>query len=124
MPRNMSFALTTDQILRQEKDVTRRFGWWFLKPGDRLWAVEKAMGLKPGEKIKRLALIEVVTARSEPLNKITKDDCRREGFPQFEPSDFVDMLVNYYKCKPYAQCNRIEFKYVNPPRPDAVNEEK
>ena len=49
MPRNMSFALTTKQIEDETKDVTRRNGWWFLKPGDQIWAVEKCMGLKKGE---------------------------------------------------------------------------
>ena len=51
MPRNMSFALTTKQIEDETKDVTRRNGWWFLKPGDQIWAVEKCMGLKKGEKV-------------------------------------------------------------------------
>lgn len=46
MPRNMSFAMTTDQIREQSKTVTRRFGWWFLKSGDVVCGVEKAMGLK------------------------------------------------------------------------------
>ena len=46
MPRNMSFAMTTEQIRARTKTVTRRFGWWFLKAGDQVWAVEKAMGLK------------------------------------------------------------------------------
>lgn len=40
MPRNMSFALTTSQIRDRSKTVTRRFGWWFLVPGDQVWAVE------------------------------------------------------------------------------------
>ena len=46
----MSFMLTTNQIIDETKDVTRRNGWENLKPGDRLRAVEKAMGLKKGEK--------------------------------------------------------------------------
>ena len=33
MPRNMSFAMTTKQAKAKTKDVTRRFGWWFLKEG-------------------------------------------------------------------------------------------
>ena len=37
MPRNMSFSMITDQILCGTKTVTRRFGWWWLRPGDRLW---------------------------------------------------------------------------------------
>lgn len=48
--RRMSFSMTTAQMYARNKDVTRRFGWWFLKPGDRVMTVEKAMGLKKGEK--------------------------------------------------------------------------
>lgn len=65
MPRNMSFAMTMPQILDETKVVTRRFGWWFLKPGERVWAVKKAMGLKKGEKIERLRQIEIVSVRKE-----------------------------------------------------------
>lgn len=34
--RNMSFALTTKQIINRTKTITRRFGWWFLRPGDKI----------------------------------------------------------------------------------------
>lgn len=112
MPRNMSFALTTEQVRRREKTVTRRFGWWFLKPGDRVWAVEKAMGLKKGEKVKRLALIEVVSTRRQPLDAITEDDCAREGFPDMTPDQFVAMLCEHYDCWEGETVNRIEFRYV------------
>ena len=47
--RNMSFAMTTEAVRNQTKTVTRRFGWWFLKPGDMVQPVEKAMGLRKGE---------------------------------------------------------------------------
>jgi len=112
MPRNISFAMTTQQVKDQSKDVTRRFGWWFLKPGDRLCGVEKAMGLRKGEKINRLCNIEVVSVRTEPLNSITQEDVKREGFPEWTPQDFVDFLVSHYGCEPDKICNRIEFKYV------------
>ncbi len=113
MPRNMSFAMTTDQIRNRTKFVTRRFGWWFLEPGDVVNAVEKAMGLKKGEKIKRLCQIRIVSATPEPLNRITKHDCLLEGFPEFEPADFVDMLVKNYRCPPDEVCNRIFFEYLD-----------
>lgn len=60
MPRNISFALTTDQIRDRTKTVTRRKGWKFLKAGDTLNACVKCMGLRPGEQIERLAIIRVV----------------------------------------------------------------
>lgn len=112
MPRNMSFALTLDQMRAKEKDVTRRFGWWFLKPGDQVWAVEKAMGLKKGEGVKRIGLIEIVSVREEPLNAITHDDCAREGFPDFYPADFVGMLTSHYGCEDTKPVNRIEFRHL------------
>lgn len=110
--RNMSFAMTTQQFKDDLKDLTRRFGWWFLKPGDRIRAVEKAMGLKKGEKMKVLGVIEVISVRREPLNAITKDDCHREGFPDYTPQMFIDMLTGHYNCQPDTLCNRIEFKKV------------
>ena len=112
MPRNMSFAITTDQIRAKTKTVTRRFGWWFLKPGDVVRGVEKSMGLKKGEKIKPLAMVRIVSTRAEPLNEITQDDVIREGFPDWTPSQFIKMLVDHYKVDPSTTVNRIEFEYL------------
>lgn len=113
MPRNISFAMTTQQVQDRTKDVTRRFGWWFLKPGDVLCGVKKAMGLRKGEQIERLCMIEVVSVRAEPLNAITQGDVHREGFPDWTPHDFVQMLVKHYRCDPTKTVNRIEFRYIN-----------
>ena len=113
MPRRMSFAMTTNQIIARSKFVTRRFGWWNLKPGDVLWAVEKSMGLKKGEKTKYLDSIEVVDVRREPLNAIDQSDCVKEGFPDMTPNQFVEMLVKHYKINPNEICNRIQFRYSN-----------
>src|SRR5450432_1755565 len=110
--RNISFSLTTAQFLDGTKDVTRRFGWWFLKPGDRLCAVEKAMGLKKGEKMKRLGVIEIVSVRKERLDAITQEDCRREGFAKFDPEAFVRFLRAKTKRDGGQMVNRIEFKRV------------
>lgn len=113
MPRNISFAMTTQQVQDRTKDVTRRFGWWFLKPGDKLCGVKKGMGLKKGEQIERLCQIEVVSVRSEALHVITQADVVREGFPDWTPEQFVKMLVDHYKIDPAKICNRIEFRYLN-----------
>jgi len=115
MPRNMSFAMTTDQVKAQTKTVTRRFGWWFLKPGDILNAVEKSMGLQKGEKIKRLCQIRVVSVRKERLIDISQDDVVAEGFPDWTPLKFIQMLIDHYSIHPSKECNRIEFEYVNTP---------
>ena len=112
MPRNMSFQMTTKQIQDESKTVTRRFGWWFLKSGDILNACEKCMGLKKGEKIKKLKLIRVVSTRKELLSAITKEDCILEGFPEMVPEDFIKMLTNHYKCNPDKVVNRIKFEYL------------
>ena len=112
MARNMSFAMTTAQIRARTKTITRRFGWWFLKPGDIVRGVEKAMGLQKGEKIKPLALVRIVSTRPEPLNAITQADVINEGFPDLMPEQFVQMLVEHYKVAPSAIVNRIKFEYL------------
>ncbi|MCK9592988.1 MAG: hypothetical protein M0Q91_13370 [Methanoregula sp.] len=68
--KNMSFFLTTQQFIDGTKDVTRRLGWAFLKPGDHFMAVEKAQGLKKGEKIRKLGQCVCVWNQPEPLNFI------------------------------------------------------
>ena len=112
MPRNMSFAMTTQQVRNRSKDVTRRFGWHFLKAGDIVCAVVKSMGLKKGEKVERLGMIEIVSTRLESLFEITQEDVVREGFPDWGPADFIDMLMTHYSAKPWHKVNRIEFKYL------------
>lgn len=113
--RNMSFMLTTEQMYDRIKDVTRRVGWWFLKPGDVVMAVEKGMGLKKGDKIKRIYPIFIVSVLPEPLNRLITDldygwaEVKREGFQNLTPRQFVDMFCLSHKCKPDKVINRIEF---------------
>ena len=57
--RNISFMLTTEQIINRTKTVTRRNGWKNLKKGDLLCGARKCMGLRPGEKMERLSTIRV-----------------------------------------------------------------
>jgi len=119
--RMISFAMTTPQFIDGSKDVTRRFGWWNLKAGDRLMAVEKAMGLKKGEKVKKLGVIEIVSVTQERIDAMTTDldygfdELRREGFPfgaEF-PSVFVDILCGHSQKLPSDLVNRIEFRKVD-----------
>lgn len=112
--RNMSFAMTTNQIQQGTKFVTRRFGWWSLKSGDVVMAVERAMGLRKGEKVRKLRPIRVVDTTREPLNAITQEDCILEGFPDYSPAQFVDMLCKHYGCAPDKTVNRIQFEYIEP----------
>lgn len=110
--RNMSFMLTTAQIRRGTKTVTRRLGWWFLKPGDRVMACEKCQGLKKGEKLQRIRPIEVVNARPERLYEVTDEDVKLEGFPGMSAGAFEAMFIEEMRCRPDTKVNRIEFKYV------------
>lgn len=121
--RNMSFALTTQQILDGTKDVTRRMGWEFLKAGDLLRPVRKCMGLRPGERISVLRdPIRVVSVRREPLQMMIDDldygfeEVRREGFadhPDYHwPSVWVATFCASHKgCTPASVVTRIEFTY-------------
>ncbi|MEQ1762566.1 MAG: hypothetical protein ABL984_05390 [Pyrinomonadaceae bacterium] len=120
MPRNMSFALTQPQIADRSKTVTRRLGWWFLKEGTELNAVNRAMGFKKGERPIYLAKIRVVSVRSERLDAITFEDVIAEGFETHSqvmgmPSAFVTFFcrANSPKCKPETIVNRIEFEYID-----------
>ncbi len=112
MPRNMSFAETTAQILDQTKTVTRRKGWLFLEGGEPLWAVEKGMGLKKGEKINRLALIEVVSVIREPLDHIDDLDVILEGFPDSSADEFLALYRRINGGGADQLVTRIEFRYL------------
>ena len=109
--RNMSFMLTTDQIRNKSKTVTRRLGWKFLKKNDLVRACKKCMGLKKGEKIEQLGIIKVVSVTEEKLYEMTKNECIKEGFPEMEPHEFVDMFCGEMKCFPHSTVTRIEFFY-------------
>ena len=113
----ISFSLTTPQFRDGTKDVTRRLGWTFLKAGDRLRAVVKAMGLKKGEHPVELGIIEVVSVRREVLREISLEDVRREGFGhlarQTAQYDFVVMFCEHMRCQPTDYVTRIEFKRVH-----------
>lgn len=120
MPRNISFSMTTPQVRRREKDVTRRWAWENAKVGDVLQGVEKAMGLKKGEKIVKLDLVELVDVRRERLDRMItepeygKEEMRREGYPfgLKDPAAFVERLAREGNKKPSDLITRLEFKYL------------
>lgn len=117
--RNMSFALTKEQMLARTKRVTRRMGWLFLKVGDLLQPVEKCMGLKPGEHIVKIGPpIRVLGVRRERLEKMTDSpdygeaECQDEGFPDLDPDQFIAMFCASHRgCKPYTTITRIAFEF-------------
>jgi hypothetical protein len=108
--RNMSFMLTPKQVVNRTKDVTRRLGWPNLEPGDLLYACEKCQGLKPGERLKGLAILGVLDVRRERLDAIDQADVVREGFPELDPAGFVGMFCKAMKCTPETVVTRIEFE--------------
>lgn len=121
--RNISFALTTQQVIDGSKTVTRRMGWLRLRVGDLLLPVRKCMGLRQGEKVQALrGPIRVVSVRREPLLAMIADpiygfdECVLEGFgqhPEYRyPVPFVDMFCATHKgCVPSSEVTRIEFTY-------------
>lgn len=120
--KQMSFSLTTPQFRARTKHVTRRNGWMDAKVGDRVMAVEKGMGLKKGEKVVYLGMIEFTQVRREPLNAMTSRrlswcygalECGREGFPNLTPRQFVRMYCKHNGCSPRKVVTRIEFTYID-----------
>lgn len=77
----MSVSLTEDAVRARRKTVTRRKGWTFLRPGDRLTLCRKVMGRKAGEPLERIAEVEVVDVRRESILAMTEADVAREGVP-------------------------------------------
>ena len=119
MPRLMSFSLTTEQVRARTKTVTRRTGWARLRAGDRLVAVEKAMGLKKGETVVRLGEIVVVDARWEPLQTLLDDpiygldEVLAEGFPDTTLRDFVAFFCRTHRGVTLdTPVRRIQFDYL------------
>jgi len=122
MPRNMSFSKTTPQVRARTKTVTRRTGWWFLKPGEIVNAIEKGQGLKKGEEVVVICQIRIVSTRPEPLSRLIKDtaygfgETTKEGFkdhPELQwPGVFAEFFCALNGCELDTEVNRIEFEYV------------
>ena len=113
MSRLMSVALTEDAVRERRKTVTRRLGWTFLKPGDRLTLCRKVMGRKKGEPLVRIAEVEVVSVRREPLYWVTADDVEREGFPGMDLWDFIQFFREHMHVGATATVTRIEWRYLS-----------
>lgn len=115
--RMISFSLTTPQFLDRTKDVTRRTAWQTLTPGTILRAVEKAMGLKKGEKVKTLGYVQITNVRRERLDAILSEPngAAREGFPHLTEQEFVEMFCRHQGCEPSTVITRIEFTHTETP---------
>lgn len=117
MSRLMSVALTEDAVRERRKTVTRRVGWRFLKPGDRLTLCRKVMGRKAGEPLVRIAEVEVVSVRRERLGDIDRNDVGREGFGTgsgvaMTPFGFVRFFNEHMGTTADSEVTRIEWRYL------------
>lgn len=112
----MSVALTEDAVRAGAKTVTRRLGWRFLRPNDRLTLCRKVMGrVRRGgivEPLVYLAEVKVLAVRREPLQAITADDVEREGLPGLSVAEFVEFLCTNMRCTPDTEVTRIEWRYL------------
>ena len=119
MPRLMSVAFTEQAVRDRTKTVTRRKGWLFLKPGDRLTLCRKVMGRKKGEPLERICDVEIVSVRREPLNTLRdygnpRAELAREGFPDLDVSTFMQRyFVDAQGIGPHDQVTRIEWCYLD-----------
>jgi len=118
MSRLMSVAMTTDAVIERRKTVTRRKGWWLdrngrrlLKPGDTLTLCRKVQGRKPGEPIERLAEVEVVSVRREPLcavaGPMTYDERGNLIFPELIAEGFPGMTPNEFMLRYFVDAQGI-----------------
>lgn len=121
MPRLMSVSFTEQAVRDRTKTVTRRKGWTFLKPGDRLTLCHKVMGRKPGEPLVRLAEVEVVSVRREPLSDLLDGrtgyyvgEMVAEGFPGMDPLAFFNCYFADAQGMSLSDfVTRIEWRYLD-----------
>jgi hypothetical protein len=118
--RNISFSMTEPQFLARSKTVTRRLGWEYLRPGDRLMGCRKCMGRKPGEPLVRLGAIQVVAVNRELLGRLVSSPAygRREviaeGFPDMTPAEFVAFFIAAHRgTAARTIVTRIRFEYLS-----------
>lgn len=122
MSRLMSVAYTEQAVVERRKTVTRRAGWVFLKPGERLTLCRKVMGRKKGEPLVRLVDVEVVDVRREKLAELLRPANRpyavaemvAEGFPGMNPITFVGVyFLGAQRMSPLDVVTRIEWRYLD-----------
>lgn len=115
----MSVSYTERAVRERRKTVTRRLGWRFLKVGDQLTLCQKVMGRRAGEPLVRLAEVEVVDVRREPLNAITDADVEREGVDatlevagRTEAEAWASWFAWTIGCSVDDEVTRIEWRYL------------
>jgi hypothetical protein len=121
MARLMSVAFTEQAVRDRRKTVTRRKGWLFAKPGDRVTLCRKVMGRKKGEPLERICDVEIVSVYRERLNALLRtdicnneDEVAREGFPDMTPEEFIQrFFVDAQGMSPEDVVTRIEWRYLD-----------
>lgn len=120
--RNISFALTTEQVKQRTKTVTRRLGWKHARRGEWLQPVVKCQGIPKGGTVEKIGgPIRVRSVSRERLDVLLEDDehaCAEviaEGFGHLSPAEFVAMFCAHNNCKPSARVTRIAFEYTELP---------
>ncbi len=124
--RLMSFKLTTEQVHRREKTVTRRRGWWDIKKGDLIQPVLKSQGIPKGGTVEKIGgPIRVVSVRRERLRRLLAEprygrlEVKREGFGHMTRRAFVEFFASSHgidftdDAGLATEVNRIEFEYVD-----------
>jgi len=107
----MSVAYTEPAVRSRRKTVTRRLGWLFAEPGDTLTLCRKVMGRR-GEPLVRIAEVEILSVRREPLKAITLEDVAAEGFEGWTRGQFVRMFLERMGGRPEQLVTRIEWRYL------------
>src|SRR5262245_59161513 len=115
----MSVSYTADAVIERRKTVTRRLGWRYLLPGDRLTLCRKVMGRRLNEPLERLAEVEVIDVRRERLILITEDDIEREAVSLAEfggrtptPGDWARWFAWTFGIRVNDEVTRIEWRYL------------
>lgn len=126
MSRLMSVAFTEEQVLRRQKTVTRRLGWWkdktgrrLLLPGDTVTLCRKVMGRKPGEPLVRITDVEIVDVRREQLSDVVlPGELAAEGFPEWDNdvAGACEFIVRFFVPQGIDHADevtRIEWRYLD-----------
>lgn len=114
----MSVAFAEQAVRDRTKTVTRRKGWQFLKPGDRLTLCRKVMGRKPDEPLERICDVEVVSVRREPLYMVRfNDELLREGCGHLSWREFHENYFAPQRVLINDDVTRIEWRYLDPAGP-------
>jgi hypothetical protein len=110
----MAVSLTEAQVRDRAKTVARPPGRPVLRPGDRITLYREVPGRHPGETLDRVAAVEVVSVRREPLDAITAADLTAEGFPRMTPAEYVlHFRATHRGCTPQTEITRIAWRYLD-----------